>query len=66
MKRRSGPTQPEHQRLRRQVMLRLTDNERADLARLASHWGCTRSEVVSRLLRAAASDMRLELLAADV
>lgn len=49
----SGQTIPEDRRERRQVLLRLTDDERARLDAVASAWGVSRSDAVVRLVEIA-------------
>ncbi len=49
----SGPTQREEERTAGQVLLRLTPTIRDALRELAEREGCTRSQLVSRLVLAA-------------
>ena len=47
----SGSTQPEGERLRKQRLLRLSDDEAAALDAVAERWGVSRSDAVARLAR---------------
>jgi hypothetical protein len=49
-KRASGPTQPENERRRKQVLLRLTDEERDKLDNVANSCGMNRSVTVMLLV----------------
>lgn len=52
---RSGPTQPEDERERRGVLIRLSPDELAVLDAVAARWGLTRSAAVVRLAREAST-----------
>jgi len=47
----SGATQPEGERLRKQRLLRLSDDELEALDAVAERWGVSRSDAVARLAR---------------
>jgi len=47
----SGATQPEGERLRKQRLLRLSDDEVEALDAVAERWGVSRSDAVARLAR---------------
>lgn len=49
----SGPTQAEGDRKRRQCLLRLSDEELADVDAVAERWGVSRSAAVARMARGA-------------
>lgn len=46
----NNSTQPEHERLAKQVLLRLVPRVRERLDAIAEAWECSRSEAVSRLV----------------
>lgn len=45
---RSGPSQPEEKRLRKNFVVRLSPEERAALAQLAARWGVSQGAAVVR------------------